>query len=198
MVVGHDTQTWGRSDLSMDGEREAVERRCTLSVHDENTFSGQDIVLNLQLFPPGNPLPGDLIAIKSDVAGRDRDTQGRASTLRRSQDSYVGTSYVNSLAESHLARETPSQDVHQAQDDEKQYVFVVKDMTSDQRTKNPRLEISVAKHIAIAFDFKNQSTVLLSSVSPCLDCLWGLADVFRLLYLHMLHLMLNYHSKISI
>ena len=150
--------------------KEAVERICVLWIHDDQ-FSKEDVVLNMDLFPQGNVKPGDLIAIvalKAEVAIR--DFQDRNMSLRRGAESLSASLQPDPQVEE---RKSPagsiSIDGQHDIDNEKRYLFAVKDMSKELRARQPTLEISIAKHIADVFGFKARSNVLLTTVGPLYD-----------------------------
>lgn len=138
-----------------------VERKCVLWVHDDG-FSKEDVVLNLDLFP--DIKTGDLMAIvalKNESNVRDlqekpqrRDTDSIAASVHRDRSS----SYTRSPG--------PNTESDAKHDDDvgKRYVFVAKDMPQDMKTKQPGLELSVAKHIADLFNLKHRSNISLTTV----------------------------------
>lgn len=135
-----------------------------LSVHDE-LYERDDILINLDLFPDSIK-PGDLVAIialKTDCGVR--DFQGKSPTPKKDGDN-LGPPMQREGSSSYS--NAPSDSVSDSQydvDHEKRYFFVVKDMTKEQKSKQPHTEISIVKHVADAFGFKNRSTVLLTTVS---------------------------------
>jgi hypothetical protein len=153
------------SSSAMSRSREHVERRCILWVHDEQ-FSKEEVVLNMNLLPEGTVKPGDLLAIvalKADTAGKefqDKNLLAKKGTELLSASVQVDTS----AAERKSLTGSISVDASQDIDLGKQYLFAVKDMSKELKAKHPTLEVSIAKHIADVFGFKNRSNVLLTTV----------------------------------
>jgi hypothetical protein len=140
-----------------------VERRCNLWVHEES-FSKNDVVLNLDLFP--DVKPGDLMAIvslKADLGVR--DFQEKAHTPKKDADNLPATMRSE---RSNSNPKSPSQasgtDIRSEVELGRRCLFIVKPMSSEMKAKQPGLEVSVAKHIADIFHFKHRSNVLVTSV----------------------------------
>jgi hypothetical protein len=140
-----------------------VERKCMLWVHDEG-FSKEEVVLNLDLFP--DIKPGDLVAIialKSDSSAR--DLQEKAHGVKR--DAETLTSSIQwERNTSHPRSPGPNGGGHAKHhaDLGNRYLFIAKDMPKDIKSKQPSLEISVAKQIADVFCLKHRSNALLTTV----------------------------------
>lgn len=144
--------------------RDVYERRCSLSVHDE-LHEREEILINLDLFAE-HIKPGDLVAIialKTDSGVR--DFQAKSAPLKKDGEN-LGPPMQRERSGSNP--KAPSDSMSDSQydvDSEKRYFFIVKDMTKEQKAKQPHTEISIVKHAADAFGFKNRSTVLLTTVS---------------------------------
>ncbi|KAH8808764.1 vacuolar membrane-associated protein-like protein IML1 [Xylogone sp. PMI_703] len=142
-----------------------VERKCILWTHDES-FSKEDVIINLDLFP--GVKPGELMAImalKTDSGVRDfhdkaqthkHELEALGLSLRRER------SNSNSREGSELDGVKQNYDV----DPSKRYLFIAKEMPKDLKNKLPSLEVSVSKNIADAFCLKLRSTVLLTTADP--------------------------------
>ncbi|KAI9724085.1 MAG: hypothetical protein M1812_000804 [Candelaria pacifica] len=153
-----------------------ADKVCTLSVHDES-FCRDDVLLNIVYFPPGSIAVGDLaeiVAVKAGTAVRDfqdatpsKPGHGNDNVLPpkpevpetvlgrdRSSSNPLGQSKGNSQAIG-----------GRAMDAQKRHVFVVKDMSSDQRAKQPNLQVSISSQFAHVFGLKNRMEVMVSVVS---------------------------------
>jgi hypothetical protein len=141
-----------------------IERRCNVWVHDES-FSKDEVVLNLDLFP--DVKSGELMAIvalKTDSGIRDFQD--------KSQTSKVGgetTAPVPQSDRGHLNPKSPvlvngSEGNHDV-DHGRRYLFIAKDMPKEMKTKHSSLEISAVKHVADVFGLKHRSNVLVTTVS---------------------------------
>jgi hypothetical protein len=140
-----------------------IERRCILWVHDES-FSKEEVVLNLDLFP--DVKPGDLMAIvalKTDTGVR--DFPEKAQSTKRDPES-LAASMQRERSSSHPRSPGPNNggDTKNQADVGNRYLFVAKDMPKDIKSKQLGLELSVAKHIADVFCLKHRSSVLLTTV----------------------------------
>lgn len=155
--------------------RDIVERRCVLSVHDDHPpekaerhtekAEREDVLINLDKVTEGL-MPGDIVtivALKMDSGVRDfaekislqkKDADNLGLPMQRERSGSNPKALHDSISDSQY-------DV----DPDRSFVFVVKDMTKDQKEKKPHVEISVGKSIANAFGFKNRCTVLLTTVS---------------------------------
>lgn len=141
----------------------AVERRCVLWTHDES-FTKEDVVINLDLFP--NVKPGELMAIvalKTDAGVR--DFQDKAQTQKHEFESLGLTlQRERSNSNSKTGSEPEAANLNHDVDLNKRYLFIAKEMPKELKNKHASLEVSVSKHIADAFGLKLRSTVLLTSV----------------------------------
>lgn len=147
--------------------KEATERRCTIRIHDKHDkqFSEEEVVLNLDLFPRDSVKPGDImaiIALKADVAIRDFQDKSLAS--RKVADSFPASLPSDPSMSHRKSSDSTSTDGQHDIDLGRRYLFAVKDMSADLKTKYPGLEVSVAQHIADVFGFKRHSSVLLTTV----------------------------------
>lgn len=140
--------------------RDVVERRGALSVHDE-LQEKENVLINLDIF--GDCLkPGDLVAVVPSRSESDvRDFQANTPPPRKDAES-LGPPMQRERSSSKASDNTSESQY--GPDHEKRYFVVVKDMTKEQKAKQPHTEISIAKHIADVFGFKNRSTVLLTTV----------------------------------
>jgi len=125
-----------------------VGRTCTATILE--TITRDDVLLNLELFD-NDIKPGTLMAI--DVVSEKPVYPG----LRKlpSQD--------------HGDGEGQDSPVPTAIDIGRRYLFFVKDMPKELRTRHPTVDLFVAKYIADAFGIKKGCTVSLTPVSgpPC-------------------------------
>lgn len=138
-----------------------IERKCVLWVHDEG-FSKEEVVLNLDLFP--DVKPGDLmaiVAIKTDTGVR--DFQEKLQSVKRDPDN-LAASMQRERSSSHPRSPGPVNGGDSKHDHVgKRYLFIAKDMPKEIKSKQPGLELSVAKHIADVFCLKHRSNVLLTT-----------------------------------
>jgi DEP domain-containing protein 5 len=138
-----------------------IERRCIIWVHDE-AFSKDEVVLNLDLFPDAKA--GDLMAIvalKTDSGVRDFQEKAQkidADNLATAMQRERSNSNPRSPNQANGA------DTKHDLDLGKRYLFIATDMSKEMKTKQPGLEVSVAKSIADEFCFKHRSNVLLTTV----------------------------------
>lgn len=149
-----------------DGVNISFERRCSLSIHDD-TFSKEEVLFNHNLLPAGWK-PGQLcgiVVVKTDASGRevmaDKSKDGAASV--HSDPKAPGGVYDGEV--------------------EKQYLFTPRKMNKDILAKKPKLEISVAKHVADVFGFKHRSNVLVTSRSAATVSATHVEMSFRDVYL---------------
>ena len=121
------------------------ERRCTVTVNE--SFVRDEVLMNPDLFDD-EITPGALVAIDVVKPEADKQSQGisgKASSADHRKDGKPA---------SH----------HSATDTQRRYIFVVKEMPKELKTRHPNVELYVAKHIADAFGMKRGSQVLLSLV----------------------------------
>ena len=141
-----------------------LEWRCNIWVHDES-FSKEEVVLNLDLFP--DVKPGELMAIvalKTDSGIRDFQDKAQASkTNGESIAPIIESDRGSSNPKSPL--QVNGSDVNHDVDNGKRYLFVATDMPREMKIRQPSLEISVAKHVADVFSLKHRSNVLVTTVS---------------------------------
>jgi hypothetical protein len=164
-----------REETSEDLER--VGRLCTVWVHDDS-FSRDEVILNISAFPVDSLKVGGLAAIvpiKSDVNVRDFQEEAQEASSddaggskRRGPGSKAGsglkTKRSNLAVQSHSKSDCGARWNGQEIDESKRYVFRVQDMSNEQRTKQPTLQISLASHLAQVFGFKNRTPVMISMV----------------------------------
>jgi DEP domain-containing protein 5 len=140
-----------------------VERVCVLWNHDEG-FSKEEAVINLDLFP--DVKEGELlatVALKPEPVVR--DFQEKAHTSKKDVDT-LATAMQRERSNSNPRSPGPVSANHPKHDIDlgKRYLFVAKDMSKEMKAKQPKLEISVAKHIADLFCLKHRSNVLITTV----------------------------------
>jgi DEP domain-containing protein 5 len=119
-----------------------VQRICTLWVHEES-FSREDVILNFALFPKGSVRAGDLaeiVALKSN--SEVRDFQDAVPKNPRDSNTFEG-SPIGAGAE---RRRSPSntlnlEDTTNKSLQSKRYVFIAKDMSSEQKLRQPNLQV---------------------------------------------------------
>ncbi|KAK6600463.1 vacuolar membrane-associated protein iml-1 [Botrytis cinerea] len=136
-----------------------VERRCNLWTHDE-TFSKDEVVLNLDLFP--DVKPGELMAIvalKTDSGFR--DFQDKSALNRTDIDSGTASGQFGSYIWTQSAHDHRGKGSKHDMGFGKRYLFLAKDMPNDLKLKQPVLEVSLAKPIADVFNLKHRSNVIL-------------------------------------
>ncbi len=152
------------SSSSNSKAREIFERKVEIWVHDEQ-FSKEDVVVNLSFFPRDRVKAGDLMAIiglRSDVAKQ----QALDLAARKTAETLSGSLQPNaSASERKSSEDSSSVDGRRDLDLDRRYLFTVKDMTPEMKSKHPNLEISVAKHIGDAFSFRRHAGVFLTTVS---------------------------------
>ena len=151
-------------------EKLVVERRCVIWVHDES-FAKEEVVLNLDLFP--DVQPGELMAIvalKADSSMRDfQDKTHQANNEGDDSESSTKRERSNSLPKIPVGV-NGTDGMHDV-DLGNRYLFIAKDLPKEMKTKQPNLEVSVAKHIADVFCLKHRSNVLLTTVCYIINVL---------------------------
>ncbi|KAI9848065.1 MAG: vacuolar membrane-associated protein iml1 [Sclerophora amabilis] len=153
----------GSSPTTPRGHGHASERRCTLWVHDE-FFSKDDVLVNLALFPDGFARIGDLaklVAFKSDTTNRDAEhplpAARRSGRTRSQDDDGEGDDQGYATPEPPVTRHDsvhPTADsdttLDEGEDDyleqHLRYVFVVKDLSNEQRSRQPKLQVLPPGH----------------------------------------------------
>jgi hypothetical protein len=132
--------------------------------HDEG-FSKEEVVINLDLFPEvkAGELLG-IVALKTDSVVR--DFQEKAQASKKEVDT-LATAMQRERSNSNPRSPGIVHDNHPKHDVDlgKRYLFIAKDMSKEMKTKQPKLEVSVAKHIADLFCLKHRSSVLITTVS---------------------------------
>jgi DEP domain-containing protein 5 len=140
-----------------------VERVCVLWNHDE-AFSKEEVVINLDLFP--DVKAGELLAIvalKTESVAR--DFQEKVLVSKKDADTLV-TAVQRERSSSNPRSPGPVNDSHPKHDADlgKRYLFIAKDMSKEMKSRQPKPEVSVAKHIADLFCLKHRSNVLITTV----------------------------------
>lgn len=122
-----------------------VDRRWTVTVNE--SFARDEVLLNLDTLGP-DYRPGTLVAIdvvKAETEKPAQNTLGKQPQHDRSKEA------------------SPAAHARAA-DSSKRYICIVKDMTKDQKSKMPNVEVYVAKHIADVFGMRKGSQVFLTPV----------------------------------
>jgi DEP domain-containing protein 5 len=145
--------------------RDLVERRCTVWVHDEQ-FSKEEVLLNLDLFPANTIKTGDLMAIVAlNTDNTVRDFQDRCASSKKVLEN-LPASFQPSLNGLDIEPHNECTcNIERDGDLESRYLFAVKDTSKELKSRQPSLEVSVAKRIADVFGFKHRAEVLLTTVS---------------------------------
>ncbi|KAK3944920.1 vacuolar membrane-associated protein IML1, partial [Diplogelasinospora grovesii] len=123
------------------GRSRTEQRRWTVTVNE--SFARDEVLLNLDLIGD-EAKPGGLMAI--DVWKP--ETEKTAQSTQRGQDA----------AASGVGGRSPDSD-------SKRYIFIVKDMPKELKTRYPTVEVFVAKHIADVFGMKKGSQVTLTPIN---------------------------------
>ncbi|KAI9705598.1 MAG: vacuolar membrane-associated protein iml1 [Candelina mexicana] len=152
-----------------------ADRVCILSVHDDS-FCRDDVLLNVAHFPKGSVAVGDLaqiVAVKPGTAVRDfqdatpskpgRGNEDGQASQTQAQESTSGIKR-SSLTSVSIGEGNSRASGGRIIDAQKRYVFMVKDMSSDQRVKQPGLQVSVSSQFANTLGFKNRMEVMMSVV----------------------------------
>ncbi|KAH6710497.1 vacuolar membrane-associated protein iml-1 [Verticillium dahliae] len=131
-----------RGDQSSSSQKtRRLERRCTVTVNEG--YSRDEVLLNLDVFG-GEVRSGSLMAITVLKPENDKSASHGSS----------GRDHARS----------PAPGLCDGENVGRRYIFVVKDASKEQKSRNAGLEIFVMKHIADAFGMKKGSQVLLSHV----------------------------------
>jgi hypothetical protein len=177
-----------------------VERRCVLWIHEE-PLSKDEVLLNLGLFP--NIKPGELMAIiplKSESGVRDYKEMPQVSNTGAS-DMPTAMQRDRSSSNPRSISQDNGTDISHDVDLRRRYLFLAKDIGADLKSRQPGLEVSVAKHVADMFSFKHRSSVLVTTV--CFSATPGRRAEYTNRYSRQIlpparHLMLNCLSRMSI
>lgn len=129
-------------------KRAKIERRCTVAVNEG--YSKDEVLLNLDLVG-GDVKPGALMCIMAVKEDSRKPSTGHGSSTKQGQD-HNSAPKGASMAQGNGDGTGNS------------YVFVVKDMPQEMKTRQPDVEVYVVKHIADAFGMKKGSQVLLTMV----------------------------------
>ncbi|KAI9852137.1 MAG: vacuolar membrane-associated protein iml1 [Thelocarpon superellum] len=155
--------------------RPRVRRLCTLWVQDDK-FSREDVILNPTIFPPDAVKIGDLVeiaAVESTVAARDFQDVAPppVDEMQLQEPSNALDGSIQAAIEAKAGDSARSVDVKWNIDDEgdevdqqRRYLFLVKDLSHEHKSKQPNLQVSLTAHIANAFGFRNRMQVMVSVV----------------------------------
>ena len=124
-----------------------MDRRRTVTVNE--SFARDEVLLNLDILGQDYK-PGSLVAI--DVVKPETEKPGQSSLGKQQQQHHDRSKDASPAAQT------------RAPDASKRYICIVKDMTKEQKTKMPNVEVYVAKHIADVFGMKKGSQVILTPV----------------------------------
>ncbi|KAF2121123.1 hypothetical protein BDV96DRAFT_483562 [Lophiotrema nucula] len=150
-----------------------VQKVCTLWTHDES-FSKDDVVFNGEKFPELPATPGSLIQIVGiNQATAVRDFQSNA-TVKDGPQSNTDSHSRDAATETQSRRArrgsfmitldengSPIQGGRDV-DPEKSYIFVVKPLPADLKTRYPQLQVSISEKIAKVFGFRNRIQVVVT------------------------------------
>jgi hypothetical protein len=120
-----------------------MDRRRTVTVNE--SFARDEVLLNLDILGQDYK-PDSLVAI--DVVKPESDKSGQ-SLGKQQQD---------------RGKDAPPGAQTRAPDTSKRYICIVKDMTKEQKSRMPNVEVYVAKHIADVFGMRKGSQVILTPV----------------------------------
>ncbi|KAI9888277.1 MAG: vacuolar membrane-associated protein iml1 [Vezdaea aestivalis] len=137
-------------------------RICHLSTHNE-AFSTEDVLVNLNAFPPGLLNSSDLLSIlplDSRTVVQDFQDDHPPEALSGDNNASQAPSDRKQSQQTDSSNATRKFNLENA----RCFIFVLKDLTASQRSRFPKLEISVAPHVAQTFGFRNRSKVSLSLV----------------------------------
>ncbi|KAI9857873.1 MAG: vacuolar membrane-associated protein iml1 [Trichoglossum hirsutum] len=163
-----------------------IERVCTLWVHEDNP-PREDVIMNFSLFPKDSVRIGDLAEIVALRPNSEiRDFQD--AIPKNSKDAGTNVSEGPTIGVGGDRKRSPSNALNLEEainkpQQSKRYVFIAKDMSSEQRAGRPNLQISLAAHIANAFGFRNKSLVVVSVVDRCMNTASHVELTFKDLYL---------------
>ncbi|KAF2630923.1 hypothetical protein BU25DRAFT_488394 [Macroventuria anomochaeta] len=172
-----------------------VQKICTLWTHDEN-FSRDDIVFNSDKFPELPTTPGTLlqiVAINTGTSVRDFSSttkvpshdaaQVKAEPLSKdANDTQSRKSRRGSFSrtiDEHGSVVPGGHDV----DTEKIYIFALKPLPQDLKSKHANLQISIAEKIAKVFGFRNRTQVIITEADEARHEAHHVELVFRDEYL---------------
>ncbi|OAA62311.1 Dishevelled, Egl-10, and Pleckstrin domain protein [Cordyceps fumosorosea ARSEF 2679] len=141
------TSTSTRSTVREDRARR-VERICTVVVAEG--YMRDEVLLNLDMVGP-EVRPGMLMAISAIKSESAKASGGHGSLNRQAHD---GTEAVKAAAA--LAKDRTALG--------HRYIFVVKDMPREMKSRNQDSEVCIVRHISDAFGMKRGSQVLLTPV----------------------------------
>jgi len=140
------TQSTARTESAACRKRK-LERKCTVTVND--SYSRDEVLLNLDHLG-GDIKPGTLVSISVLKPEPDKTSNP--------QGKQVSTDHGRA-SKSSPAREA------ECDPSKHRYVFYAKDMSKEQKTRHPHIEVYVAKHIAGNFGMKSGTPVILAPVS---------------------------------
>jgi hypothetical protein len=174
-----------------------TERKCIIWVHEE-AFSKDDVIFDLDLFP--DVKPGELmgvLALKAEPGVR--DFQDQPQTSKKDGDTLSTAMHRQRSNSGPESPSTVNGNARRDSDIGKRYLFIAQAMSKEMKSKQPSLEISVAKHIADLFCLKHRSQVLVSTVSEPISRATEtlVTEICRLMLLLLLLPMLSFRSKMS-
>ncbi|KAK7750796.1 vacuolar membrane-associated protein iml1 [Diatrype stigma] len=144
-----DTMSSNSTVRDSHSSRRVAERTCTVTINE--SIIRDEILLNLDLLG-GGIKPGMLMSITATDSDQDRMQGSYYGSLRSSS---YRRGFASTAAEG-LSK--PRRDAN------RRYIFVVKDMAKELKTRHPTVEVYIAKHIADAFNMRNRSQVVLAPV----------------------------------
>ncbi|KAI5296048.1 vacuolar membrane-associated protein iml1 [Ascosphaera acerosa] len=129
-----------------------TQRVCTLWVHDES-FSREDVLLNLNSLPDLAINVGDLVEVRS-VASVPPTTRARDLHVSHASNASIDRSEESSRNDrsSHRDKKFRTGGL----------IFRAQAMPPDLQARQPDLQVSIATHVATRFGFKNRMSVLVA------------------------------------
>ncbi|KAI5290549.1 vacuolar membrane-associated protein iml1 [Ascosphaera aggregata] len=130
-----------------------TQRVCTLWVHDES-FSREDVLLNLEAFADLAINVGDLVEVTSYPSVKQRESHASHFSRHRSDGGHpdAGSAHTS------ITNCSSSAPYHSNSG----LVFLVKSLSPELRARQPNLQISIATNVANQFGFKNRMSVLIA------------------------------------
>lgn len=136
------------------------ERTCIVTVNEG--FTRDEVLMNLDHFDsvqPGQLMAIDVLPDQRPGFGSYRRTTARKDEHASSPAETADAATTSSAATADGAASQPELDT------QRRYLFIVKDMPAQLKSRHPSVEIYVAKHIADVFGMKKGSAVLLTRAS---------------------------------
>lgn len=176
---------------------EKVQKLFSLSIHDDtSSHPKEEVIFNAERFPELNVRAGDLVQISAILDSTiSKSSEKKASGLNGQHDGTIKSPMVlpsitgdSATTSRRISSKTYDENGalisgSKEPDSNRQYVFLVHDLTQDQKTRYPNVDLSISQGIAQIFGFRKWMPVLVSVIHEDQTAASHVEIIFRDQYL---------------